>query len=92
MKYHYKSCFPALSVQRLDEIVATDTFYANETAHDGSTCAQIFVGQTSYFTQVYGMTSDAQFPGKLMDFIRSFGEMSGLFTDNAKAEQSQAVQ
>ena len=72
--------------------MATDTFYANGAAHDGSTCDQIFVGQNYYFTQVYGMSTDAQFPGRLMDFICSFGAMSGLFTDNDKEEQYRSVQ
>ena len=30
-------------------------------------------------------------PGTLMDFIRGFGAMQGLFSDNAKAETSRAV-
>ena len=85
LRRHFKSRFPALNVQRLDEVVATDTFFAYCAAHDGSTCSQLFVGKTSYFTTCMGMTTDAEFPGALMDFIQSFGAMSGLFSDNAKA-------
>jgi hypothetical protein len=49
MRLHFKSPYPALNVCWLDETVATDTFHANATAHDGSTCAQIYVGLKSYF-------------------------------------------
>jgi hypothetical protein len=75
----------------LDETVATDTFYANATAHDGSTCAQIYVGLKSYFTTCMGMQIDAQFPETLLDFIWTFGAMPKLYSDNAKAEISHAV-
>ena len=92
MRRHFKSRFPALNVRRIDETVATDTFFANTKAHDGSTCAQLYVGKHSLFTTCYGMKSDAEFPGSLLDFIRTFGAMNSLFSDNAKAQQSKAVQ
>ena len=92
MRRHYKSWFPALNVRRLDDIVATDTFYASTPAHDGSTCAQLFVGKSSYFTQVFGMKSESQFPSRFIDFIMQFGEIKGLMSYNAKAENSKVVQ
>ena len=30
------------------------------------------------------MKSESQMTGTLMDFIRSFGEMKGLFSDNSR--------
>jgi hypothetical protein len=91
MRRHFKSRFPALRVRRLEEIYATDTFFANEVAHDGSTCVQLFCGRKSHFTAIYGMRTESQMPGALMDFIREFGAPKGLFSDNAKSETSKAV-
>ena len=91
MRRHFKSRYPALNVKRLGEVYATDTFYANVAAHNGATCAQLFVGRETAFTQCYGMKSDGEFPSTLMDFIRAYGAMKGLFSDNAKALTSHAV-
>jgi hypothetical protein len=54
-----------------------DTINANTTDHDGSTCAQLFVGMKSMFTSVNGMKPESNFPSALMDFIQSFGAMKG---------------
>jgi hypothetical protein len=43
------------------------------------------------FTVIYVMQSESQMPGSLMDFIRSFGAMQGLFSDNSKVQLSKAV-
>ena len=91
LRRHYKSRFPALRVRRLDEDVATDTFFSNVKAHDGSTCAQLFVGRKSMLTDIFGMKTESQVPGALMDFIRKWGAGRGLFSDNAKSETSNAV-
>ena len=91
LRKHYKSRFPALRVPRLFEVYATDTFFSNVAAHDGSTCAQLYVGKQSFFTKIYGMRTESQMPTTLQDFIRSFGAMKGLFSDNAKSETSKAV-
>jgi hypothetical protein len=49
LQQHFRShYFPAVSVRHLDEDFATDTsILTNNTAHDGSTCAQLFVGMKS---------------------------------------------
>ena len=91
LRRHYKSRFPALRVRRLDEDVATDTFFSNTKALDGSTCAQLFVGRKSMLTDIFGMKTESQMPGALMDFIRKWGAGTGLFSDNAKSETSRAV-
>jgi hypothetical protein len=79
------------NVQCLDEDVSTDTYFANVTAHDGLTCAQLFVGKVSFLTIVFGMRSDCEFPSTLLIFIHSFGAMNCLISDNAKAELSSGV-
>ena len=38
------------------------------------------------------MKTESQMLGTLMDFIRKWGAMNGLFSDNAKAQASLAVQ
>ena len=52
---HFKSRAPFMNVRRLNEECATDTIFVNCKAHDGSTCAQIYVGVTSQFISLEGM-------------------------------------
>jgi hypothetical protein len=91
-RQHYKSRHPSLRVNRLNEVYATDTFYANCKAHNGSECAQLFTGRRSFFTSLHPMNSESEMPGSLMDFIRTYGAMSGLFIDNAKAQCGKVVE
>ena len=91
MRMHYKSRFPALNVNRLRETYATDTFFSSEKALGGYTCAQIYVGKKSTFTEIYGMKQENQMPDTLKDFIRQWGAPSGLFSDSAKVETSKAI-
>jgi hypothetical protein len=44
LRQHFKSRFPSLNVRRLREPYATDTFFSSERSVDGSTCAQLYVG------------------------------------------------
>jgi hypothetical protein len=53
----YKTRFPAANVSRLNEVVATDTMFADEPAHDdgimghgGATMCQIYCGKESQIT------------------------------------------
>jgi hypothetical protein len=91
MRMHYKSRFPALNVNRLREVYATDTFFSSEKALGGITCAQLYVGKTSTFTVIFGMRSENQMPETLQDFIQTYGAPTGLFSDNAKVETSKAI-
>lgn len=84
LRRHFKSRFPALRVRGLEEVYATDTYFANVPAHDGSTCVQLYCGCTSFFTQIFGMKLQSEMPGTLMDFIRNWGAMKGLFSDTSK--------
>ena len=69
----------------------TDTAYASCKAHDGSKCSQLYVGKSSALTKCMGMKTDGDFDKTLMDFIRKYGAMSGLMSDNAKALISEKV-
>ena len=60
MRRHFKSREPVLNRNRLAETYATDTFFAETTAIDGSTCAQLFTGCKSYFTKVFGMKKESK--------------------------------
>ena len=50
-----------------------DAFFSSEQSVDGSTCAQLYVGKQSYFTQVYGMRSENQMPDTLQDIHLPMG-------------------
>ena len=93
MRKHFKTHFPAANVNRLDETVATDTFFADTPAHDdgimghgGATMVQLYVGKTSQHTQVFPMQTEGQMAGTLEDYIRKVGAPNVLFSDNAKAQ------
>ena len=91
-KMHLKSRFPANSVPRRNEPVATDTVWSDVPAiDDGSTAAQVFVGRNTYVSDVYGCKTDAEFAGILEDNIRERGAMDVLISDGAKAEISTKV-
>lgn len=88
---HFKSRSPALNVRRFREVVATDTFFSSEKALGGFTMAQLYVGKTSTFTEVYGMKTENQMPETSQDFIRQWGAPSGLFSDSARSGTSKVV-
>ena len=69
MRMHFKSRYPALNVNRLKEVFATDTFFSSDKALGGYTMAQLYVGKKSTFTEVYGMKAKSQFKETLEDFI-----------------------
>jgi hypothetical protein len=52
---------------------------------------QLFVGLQSEFCKGYPMSQKSEFPRTLMDFIRSYGAMQGLVSDNALEQTSIAV-
>lgn len=65
--------------------------FSNCKAHDGSTCAQIYVGVVSQFVDIEGMTSKSQMPRSLLNFIRQWGAIKFLWRDMVKEENSKAV-
>ena len=69
MRMHFKLRYPALHVKRLQEVFATDTFFSSEKALGGYTMAQLYVGKTSTFTEIFGMKRKSQMSETLQDFI-----------------------
>ena len=80
----YRSPFPALNITRHNEDIATDTVYADTPAiGGGETIAQLFVGRSTYLTDVYGLKTEKQFVNSLQDQIREQGAMNRLLSDRA---------
>ena len=99
LRKHFKSRFPAANVSRLNETVATDTFFFDTPAlddgilgHGGTTMLQLYCGCDSQLTAVYPMKSESEMSNTLEDFIRQYGAPNGIFSDNAKAQVGRAVQ
>ena len=88
LRQHFKSRFPQLNVPRLSETFATDTLFASVDGIGGITCAQIFTGTRSKFTQIFGLKTESEGPEALEDFIRNFGAPYALRSDNAKMQTS----
>jgi hypothetical protein len=91
MRRHLKSRFQMLRHKRLNEVIATDTYFANEKSIEGYHCAQAFFGMTCKMLYVAGMKTESEFADVYLDFIRKYGIPSVLRRDNAKSEMSQRV-
>jgi hypothetical protein len=92
LRKHFKSCFPAANVSRLNEVVATDTYFSDTPAlgngimgHGRRRMAQLFCGSSSLLTAVYSMRRENNIAGTLEDFIRHYGAPNALFSDNAQS-------
>jgi hypothetical protein len=100
LRKHFKSRFPAANVSRLNEIVATDTFFSDTPAaddgifnHGGATMAQLFVGKSSQITSVFPMKRESQFAHTFEDFICTHGAPDALLSNNDHAQiDKQALQ
>ena len=86
LKRYRKSRNPQLNRKRLMEKYATDTWYASVKAVTGETCAQIFVGMSSFYTCVIGMKTESEGPQALKIFIRQLGAPFSLRNDNSKMQ------
>jgi hypothetical protein len=93
MRKHFKTRFPAANVSRLDDIVATDTFFSDTPAHDdgimghgGAKMVQLYTGVATQFTKAYPMGKESEMPGTIYDFIREVGAPNTLMSDNAKVQ------
>ena len=75
----------------LNEVIATDTYFANEKSIEGYHCAQVFFGMTSKMLFVADMKTESEFADVYLDFIRKYAIPSALRRDNAKSEMSQRV-
>ena len=88
LQRHIKSREPALNLPCLAEEYATDTFFAETAAIGSATCAQIYVGTKSYYTNVFGMKRESKAPCTLDDFVRKTGAPQSLHNDNTQVEKS----
>jgi hypothetical protein len=55
MRFYLKIQFQMLRHKSLNEVIATDTYLANEKSIEGYHCAQVFFGMTSKMLYVAGM-------------------------------------
>ena len=96
---HYKTRFPAANVDRLNDAVATDTFFSDTPAvndgipgHGGAKMAQIFCARNTQLGLAVPMQSEKDMPQTLQEWIRTYGAPNMLISDNAKVEIGRAVQ
>ena len=80
-----------LKQPRLNEVVATDTYFSTVKSIEDYHCAQVFFGCSSKLLHVEGMKTESEFPDAHMDFIWKHGIPHTLWRDNAKSENSQKV-
>ena len=92
LRRHMKARFRQLRWPRLNEVVATDTYFSSVTSIEGYNCSQVFYGLSSKRLHIEGMTTESHFPDAYMDFICKKGIPHTLRHDNAKAEKSKRVQ
>jgi hypothetical protein len=98
-RMHFKTRFPAANVDRLNDAVATDTFFSNTPAvndgipgHGGVTMAQIFCARNSQLGLAVPMRSEKDMPQTIHEWIRTYGAPNMLISDNAKVEIGKTVQ
>jgi hypothetical protein len=91
IRRHLKKRFQMLRHKRLNQVIATDTYFANEKSIEFYHCAQVFFGMTSKMLYVAGMKTESEFVDIHLDFIRKCGIPSALRRDNLKSEMSQCV-
>jgi hypothetical protein len=73
MRLHLKNRFQMLRHKRLNEVIATGIYFANEKSIEGYHCAQVFFGMTSKTLCAAGMKTGLEFADVYLDFIRKYG-------------------
>ena len=98
MQKHFHSSFPAANIQWLLEWYSTDMFISDLPAcddgvpgHGGCKLVQICGSLDSELLSTYLMASESSLPNTLHEFIREYGAMAGLKSDNAKSKTSFAM-
>jgi hypothetical protein len=94
MRRHLKSRFQTLRDKRLNEVIDTDTYFANEKNQLKAITVRkyvLFFGMTSKMLYVAGMKTESEFADVNLDFIRKYGIPSALRRYNTKSEMSQHV-
>ena len=87
MRRHVKALFPFLNRKRIDETVATDTFFSSIRDVSGTNCAQIFYGLRSHFMNIYPLKTEAEGPQAFDDFARYEGLPNVIRSDNSKMQR-----
>ena len=88
MRRHFRSRLASANVNRIHETFSTDTMFASVTAIGGETCIQIFVGNTSSLTAIYGMKREGEGLGTLEQFVTDWGAPDAIRRDNSKMQNS----
>jgi hypothetical protein len=91
MQRHLKKWFQMLRHKRLNDVIATDTYFSSVKSIERYYCAQLFFGMTSKMLYVAGMKTESKFPDVYLDFIRQCGMPYALRHDNAKYDMNQRV-
>jgi hypothetical protein len=91
MRRHFKSRCQMLRHKSLNEVIATDTYFANEKSIEGYHYVQVLFGMTSKMPHNSGMKTKSEFAGVSLDFIRKYGIPSAPQRDNAKSDMSQRI-
>jgi hypothetical protein len=92
MRRHLKIRFQMLRHKRLNEVITTDKYFANEKSIEGYHCAQVFFGMITKMMYVAGIKTESEFADVYLDVIRKYVIPSALRRDNnAKSEMSQLV-
>jgi len=87
---HFKSRFPQLNRNRLQETYSTDTFFSSVDGIGGVSFTQIFCGEKSLFTKAYAITTESQGPAMLEQFIAEVGTPYRMHSDNSQMQTSDA--
>jgi hypothetical protein len=70
MRRHLRNQFQMLSIQMLNKVISTDTYFANEKSIKIYHCAQVFARMTSKMLFVSGMKTESEFADVYLYFIR----------------------
>jgi hypothetical protein len=71
MRRHLKSRFQMLRHKRLNEVISTDTYLANEKSIEGYHCALVFFGMTSKMLYVAGVKIESDFADVYLDLLEN---------------------
>jgi hypothetical protein len=87
MRRHVQALFPYLNRKRMNETVATDTFFSSVDDVSGAKCAQIFYGLRSHFMNIYPLRTESDGPNAFEDFARNEGLPNAIRSDNSKMQR-----
>lgn len=93
LQHHHASRFPWSNKSRLQEEIATDTYFCQVRGIDGSNCCQLFLGLISRMINVYPMCSKeaTNVVHAYQDFMRNEGIPEGLHRDLAPEQKVDAI-